>query len=88
MSALRHFVKPSGQNTHQSVGRHGCLAFYALAFYAPIFRALILAPSRSRMSAIIAARSYHGEKFRSCLATFASSECGQVSAIDYRTGST
>jgi hypothetical protein len=36
-SALRHFVKPSGQNTHQSVGRHGCLAFYA-----PIFRALIL----------------------------------------------
>src|SRR5262245_26492835 len=28
-SALRHFVKPSGQNTHQSVGRHSCLAFYA-----------------------------------------------------------
>jgi hypothetical protein len=34
------------------VGRHGCLTFYA-----PIFRALILAPSRSRMSAIIAANS-------------------------------
>src|SRR5262249_22054599 len=32
-SALRHFVKPSGQNTRQSVGRHSCLAFYA-----PIFR--------------------------------------------------
>jgi hypothetical protein len=59
---MRHFLKPSGQNTHQSVGRHGCLAFYA-----PIFRALILAPSRSRMPAIIAARSYHGEKFQSCL---------------------
>jgi hypothetical protein len=36
-SALRHFVKPSGQNTHQSVGRHG-----RLAFYVPIFRALIM----------------------------------------------
>src|SRR5262249_24398657 len=33
-SALRHFVKPSGQNTCQSVGRHSCLAFYA-----PIVRA-------------------------------------------------
>ena len=31
-SALRHFVKPSGQNTYQSVGRHGCLVFMRRSF--------------------------------------------------------
>src|SRR5215510_16448784 len=31
-SALRHFVKPSGQNTNQSVGRHNCLAFMRRCF--------------------------------------------------------
>src|SRR5262245_9408136 len=46
-SALLHFVKPSGQNTNQSMGRHSCLAFYAPIFRATAINLLLMGGQRS-----------------------------------------